>query len=179
MSRRSLLGFLFLNVIVTFATVFLIIKVYTSIAPQGTPKAAVPPLVMMITNTPDPRGAEKVFVVVTATLGSSTDINSGAATPEAASTGQATASVNIDNIPALDPALLPPSLGTVDANALALNGTPGSASADSGHSCQSYTIKKVDTAGAVLPGVRRSVNGQWRHDKMLADIAGGVLIIVL
>src|SRR5258707_908536 len=103
MSRRSLLGFLFLNVIVTFATVFLIIKVYTSIAPQGTPKAAVPPLVMMITNTPDPRGAEKVFVVVTATLGSSTDINSGAATPEAASTGQATASVNIDNIPTLAP----------------------------------------------------------------------------
>src|SRR5258706_1325515 len=184
MSRRSLLGFLFLNVIVTFATVFLIIKVYTSIAPQGTPKAAVPPLVMMITNTPAPRGAEKVFVVVTATLVSSTDINSGAATPEAASTGQATASVNIDNIPTLDPALLPPSLGTVDANALALNGTPGSASADSGNGCQSYTIKKGDTAGAIATVFGISLNDLMRANKLTeTDLArlqiGQVLTIPL
>src|SRR5262244_3225701 len=82
MGRRSLLGFLFLNIIVTFATVFLIIKVYTSLAPQGTPKAAVPPLVMIITSTPDPRGAEKVFVVVTATPGAAVEPNTDLGTPD-------------------------------------------------------------------------------------------------
>src|SRR5690348_7487611 len=145
MSRRSLLGFLFLNIIVTFATVFLIIKVYTSLAPQGTPKAAVPPLVMIITSTPDPRGAEKVFVVVTATPGPGGGPNPDQGTSEAASTEAATSNVNNDTIPTLDPSLLPPSLGTVDANALALNGTAGSP----GNGCQAYTIKQGDTAGGI------------------------------
>jgi len=163
MSRRSLLGFLFLNIIVTFATVFLIIKVYTSLAPQSTPKAAVPPLVMMITNTPDPRGAEKVFVIVTATPGSSFDASNAATTPDAANTGEATQSVNTDNIPTLDPALLPPSLGTVDATALALNGTSSAASANG---CQSYTIKQGDTAGAIATVFGISVNDLMRANKL-------------
>lgn len=144
MSRRSLLGFLFLNIIVTFATVFLIIKVYSSLAPQGTPKVAVPPIVVMITNTPDPRGAEKVFVVVTATPGSVIDTNPGAATPDLSGTEAAGLPTNDNTIPTLDPALLPPSLGTVDANALASGTSTGP-----GNGCQTYTIKQGDTAGGI------------------------------
>src|ERR1041385_1695574 len=182
MGRRSLLGFLILNVIVTFATVFLIIKVYTSLAPQGTPKAAVPPLVMIITNTPDPRGAEKVFVVVAATPGSSTDINVSGGTPDEASTSEATSATNDNTVPTVDPALLPPSLGTPDASALAANGTPGSA--NSGNGCQSYTIKQGDTAGAIATVFGISVNDLMRANKLTdADLPrlqiGQVLTIPL
>ena len=169
MSRRSLLGFLFLNVVVTFATVFLIIRVYTSLAPQGTPKAAVPPLVMMITTTPDPRGIEKQFVIVTATPGSGAAVSFGAATPDALSTGEATTtSFNIDTVPTLDPALLPPSLGTADPTIIAQNGTLGTADGQSANGCQSYTIKQGDTAGAIATVFGITLNDLMRANK-LAD----------
>src|SRR5579859_6310487 len=69
MSRRALLGFLFLNVVVTFATVFVVIKVYSGLAPEGTPRPTAPPLVVYqpITNTPDPRGTQIAYIIVTAT----------------------------------------------------------------------------------------------------------------
>src|SRR5258708_23909854 len=148
MSRRSLLGFLILNILVTFGTVLVIVKVYSGITPQATTRPAAAPLIMMITNTPDPRGTQVVYVVVTATLqpGAPIPSSDGAALPSG--TDQATQSANpLGFIPTLDPSLLPPSLDN-GTNPSALNGTPGGASSAAsgtasvganGNNCQTYT----------------------------------------
>src|SRR5579859_948345 len=119
MSRRALLGFLFLNVLVTFATVFVVIKVYSGLAPEGTPRPTAPPLVVLITSTPDPRGTQIAYIVVTATpqsgvpsasdqSGTPSD-NSVHGTPVAATAAPGQGSAGGDNspIPTLDPSLLP------------------------------------------------------------------------
>src|SRR5258707_14621958 len=111
MSRRSLLGFLILNVLVTFGTVLVIVKVYSGITPQATPRPAAAPLIMMITNTPDPRGTQVVYVVVTATLKPGAPLPNSDSTALSSGTAPATESANpLGFVPTLDPSLLPPSL---------------------------------------------------------------------
>ncbi|MCC7447028.1 MAG: lamin tail domain-containing protein [Anaerolineae bacterium] len=150
MNRRSLLGFVVLNVIVTFATVFGLISLWTRLSPPPTPKA-VPPLVVVVTATLDPNATQSVMVVTTTPGGgASADSIAGAGnTP-----GPATAASGL-GVPTLDPALLP-TLGTP--NPASRNGTDtGDASAAptatgtqlDQNGCPTYTIKKGDILGNV------------------------------
>jgi LysM repeat protein len=157
MRRSSLLGFVILNVIVTFATVFAAIGFLNRFSPQPTPRPAAPPLFVVVTATQDPKGTQVAYVVVTATprAGEANPVTSNVT----ADTSRPTAITLVDpsitaapgnnptvdtlgKIPTLDPALLPPSLGTADVSNTA--GTGGS-----GNGCQTYDIKKGDTAGKV------------------------------
>src|SRR5260221_793636 len=174
MSRRSLLGFLILNVLVTFGTVLVIVKVYSGITPQATPRPAAAPLIMMITNTPDPRGTQVVYVVVTATLQPGAPLPNPDAASAPGGTDQATQSANpLGFVPTLDPSLLPPSLDNGSNNAT--NGTPGADSSaasgtvsagTNGNNCQTYTIKQGDTAGKKSTGVYISLADPIRADKI-------------
>src|SRR5690348_12167129 len=67
MRRSSLLGFVILNVIVTFATVFAAIGFLNRFSPQPTPRPAAPPLFVVVTATLDPKGTQVAYIVVTAT----------------------------------------------------------------------------------------------------------------
>src|SRR5260221_2672991 len=172
MSRRSLLGFLILNVLVTFGTVLVIVKVYSGITPQATPRPAAAPLIMMITNTPDPRGTQVVYVVVTATLQPGAPLPNSDTASAPGGTDQATQSANpLGFVPTLDPSLLPPSLD--NGSNTSTNGTPGADSSaasgtvsagTNGNNCQTYTIKQGDTAGKNVTAVNI-----WVVDPMAPD----------
>src|SRR5262245_37467911 len=102
MTRRSLLGFVILNVLVTFVTVFGIISLWTRISPQSTRSAPSSPLVVVVTATLDPKATSVAYIVVTATPQGS------AGTPIAQPTpGAAGATGVVDSVPTLDPSLLP------------------------------------------------------------------------
>src|SRR5438874_1889438 len=112
MSRRSLLSFVLLNVLVTFVTVFAIIGLWTRIAPPPTrlPDLSAPPIIVtkqvtvivtasglpavapiVITTTPDPKGTQVSYLVVTAT-------------PSSVPTNAAP-TVGLGAVPTLDPAI--------------------------------------------------------------------------
>jgi LysM repeat protein len=159
MSRRSVLGFILLNVLVTLVTVFAIIGIWTRLAPQPTrlPSLSMPPII--ITATIDPKSTQVVYVVVTATPSQ----NNGTAQGNQAPTPgiSTTASAEVASVPTLDPTLLPPGMGPT--NTL----TPGpttnplitpvgsdvpvesSPSATAQGGCPTYSIKKGDTAGSI------------------------------
>jgi LysM repeat protein len=190
MSRRSLLGFLILNVFVTFATVLVIVKVYSGIAPQATPRPAAPPLVVLITNTPDPRGTQVVYVVVTATLQPGAQIPNPNGASASGGTDEATDSSNpLGVVPTLDPALLPSSLDNGNNDSTA-NGTPGvdsgvvTGTVSPGSNCQTYTIKQGDTAGKIATVFNIALDDLMRANKLKdADLPrlqiGQVLIVPL
>jgi LysM repeat protein len=168
MKRSSLLGFIVLNVVVTFATVFAAIGFLNRFSPQPTPRPVAPPIVMVVTSTPDPKGTQVEFIVVTATPGPNSGLAGANGTAETANSGNtdgvastlpnpttdsggstnpvASTAVAL-NLPTLDPALLPPSIGT-GPNADGTASADGSGSG-SGSSCQEYTIKKGDLAGNI------------------------------
>jgi LysM repeat protein len=168
MSRRSLLSFVLLNVLVTFVTVFAIIGLWTRIAPPPTrmPDLSGPPIVV----------TKLVTVVVTASGGQAGAPNINAATSDPRGTqvalvsvtpGSASASVpptvGLGTVPTLDPSLLPPGLGPTNTMTPAPPGiatiTPGvvetnslaslspSATAEGG--CPTYALKKGDTLGSI------------------------------
>jgi LysM repeat protein len=163
MRRSSLLGFIILNVIVTFATVFAAIGFINRFSPQPTPRPAAPPLFVVVTATQDPKGTQVAYIVVTATLqpggsqagganpGTLTTLEPSPSSPielTEPTNNSASAAVNptadtLGGIPTLDPALLPSSLGTTEA------GDVNAASASGGSNCQTYDIKQGDTAGKV------------------------------
>src|SRR5258707_6482022 len=138
MNRRSLLGFIILNVIVTFITVFGVFSLLQRITPQATAPVS-QPLFVVVTATQDPKGTQVSYVIITATPGpgvtpadnaatpippqnptQDTNIQSnlptnGATVPTTTTTGGSTdsgAPTLPPNIPTLDPSLLPPDLGT-------------------------------------------------------------------
>ncbi|MEP7286916.1 MAG: lamin tail domain-containing protein [Chloroflexota bacterium] len=147
MKRSALLGFVALNIVVTFATVIAIISIWNRVAPQPTQRPLSPPLIVVVTATLDPRGTEVTYKIITATLqagavpsGASPDSTTDAGTVEA--TNDSTA---LGDIPTLDPQLLPSGLGTADASG---NSTvPGVATNANG--CQTYALKKGDTVGSI------------------------------
>lgn len=161
MRRSSLLGFVFLNVVVTFATVFAAVGFMNRFSPQPTPRNVAPPLVVVVTSTPDPNRTEVQFIVVTATpmpgaatsIGENTANSSGtnvetntdvAVAGVPTSTRGAPPTADLGAIPTLDPSLLPPDLG----NNNSANGTP-SASGTPSSGCQEYKLKDGDTAGKI------------------------------
>jgi LysM repeat protein len=143
MTRRALLTFVVLNVIVTFATVAIIINVWTRVSPQPTPRANVPPLVVevtkivMITTTPDPN--------------QSANPGSTGATPvgtPVTDPGAPTAVLGLSGVPTLDPSLLPPSQNTPSGTESAgISVVTAAATSEGG--CPTYTIKQGDIAGNV------------------------------
>ncbi len=160
MSRRSLLGFVLLNVLVTFVTVFAIIGLWTRLAPQPTrlPSLSMPPII--ITATPDPKRTQVVYVVVTATPSSNAAGVSGEQPTPGASQDTTTPAGGLGAVPTLDPTLLPPGMVPPTTPAQPLNMTPttgvalsitgsptGSATDQNG--CPTYSIKKGDTAGSI------------------------------
>ena len=129
MARRSLLTFLFLNVLVTFAVVFLFNLVLPARAPSE-PTFRASPLVVIVTATPNPNEPPAVTVMVVTATGQA---NSGGTAP----------AVSLDNtpgVPTLDPALLPSSLGTVESPTL--NPTDPSG-------CPTYTIQSGDVPSTI------------------------------
>lgn len=150
MSRRSLLGFVLLNIIVTFVTVFTIINVWTRLAPQPT-RQPVSQLFVVVTATLDPRATPAAVRIVTATAQSSpNNLAALNVTPnEAESTTTALAALGA--IPTLDPSLLPTGQATVGI-AAAESGTPSQAAtgnATDANGCQTYSIRKGDTLGSI------------------------------
>ncbi len=147
MSRRSLFGFILLNIIVTFVTVFTIINVWTRLAPQPT-RQPVSQLFVVVTATPNPNTTPASVQIVTATGQSSPNtIAALNGTPNEAE-GTATALAGFGGIPTLDPSLLPTGqtagITTVQAGTQAATG-----SATDANGCQTYAIRKGDTLGSI------------------------------
>ncbi len=145
MNRRSLLGFVVLNVIVTFATVFGLISLWTKLSPPPTPKA-VPPLVVVVTATLGSNVTQAVMVVTATPVGRASAGNA---------TGAATMGASGLGVPTLDPALLP-TLGTPNGTASTNNTDSGSAPTATGtkldkNGCPTYSIKKGDILGNIAP----------------------------
>src|SRR5258707_14780318 len=136
MNRRSLLGFIILNVIVTFITVFGVFSLLQRITPQATAPVS-QPLFVVVTATQDPKGTQVSYVIITATPGPGVTPAESAATPIApqnptqdtnvqpnpptngavvptttSGSGNTGAPTVQTNIPTLDPALPPPDLRT-------------------------------------------------------------------
>jgi len=209
MNRRSLLGFIILNVIVTFITVFGVFSLLQRISPQATAPVS-QPLFVVVTATQDPKGTQVSYVIITATPGpgvtpaesAATPIppqnstqktnvqpnapTSGTAAPTTTGSGNTSAPTVQLNIPTLDPSLLPPDLGTPEAIGAPLNvtaaGTAKSGSASS--NCQTYAIKQGDTAGNIATTFGISLDDLMRANKLKeGDLTrlqiGQVLIIPL
>ncbi|MBX3085197.1 MAG: lamin tail domain-containing protein [Anaerolineae bacterium] len=130
MARRSLFTFLFLNVLVTFAVVFLFNLVLPARAPSQ-PTFPASPLVVIVTATPNPNEPPPVTVIVVTATGQGQA--SAGSTP-------AVALNTTSGVPTLDPALLPETLGTVEPPTL----TPTDPSG-----CPTYTIQKGDVPSTV------------------------------
>lgn len=154
MDRRSLFGFIALNVVVTFLVAFLVIGVTGYLRPP-TPTARGDLLRVVITATPDPNETPPViYIVVTATA-----IRPGGPlilpTPEG--TSVALAGGTPGEVPTLDPAVLPPSLGTVEAPTL----TPTDPSG-----CPTHTIAQGEFPGVIAQRYGVSVNDLLRANNL-------------
>jgi LysM repeat protein len=178
MTRRSLLGFIILNVLVTFVTVFGIISIWTRIAPQSTRAAPSSPLVVVVTATLDPKSTQVAYIVVTATPQQGSGGSPAIQPTPGAAEGTATALVGLGTVPTLDPSLLP-ILGTVTptsaGNSAANLSTPGAvpnvtgspaANATDQNGCPTYTIKKGDTAGNIADTYGISLADLMRANKL-------------
>jgi LysM repeat protein len=143
MSRRALLTFVVLNVIVTFATVAIIINVWTRVSPQPTPRANVSPLVVEVTKI--------VFITTTPDPNQNTNPGSVGATPLSSPVGDSgapTPVVGLSGVPTLDPSLLPPNQNTPSGTeAVGISVVTAAATSEGG--CPTYTIKQGDIAGNV------------------------------
>ncbi|MBX3065537.1 MAG: lamin tail domain-containing protein [Anaerolineae bacterium] len=133
MARRSFFMFLLLNVLVTFAVVFLSLQLFDRRAPE--PTARRDSLIVIITSTPDPNLPPPVTViVVTATGGAS---------------GAAVSSASTPGVPTLDPTLLPPNLGggTLEGGAGSEVAALPTATDPSG--CPTYTLQAGDVPSRI------------------------------
>lgn len=135
MPRRSLIGFIILNVIVTFAVTTLIIMLRDNSLGASADRPSNDPVVVVITATPDVNAPQAgvTVVVVTATGDGSAAVPQGTPAPP-----------NL-NLPTLDPSLIPADLTPVDVeNALASAPTDASG-------CPTYVIKEGDILGKIAP----------------------------
>ncbi len=165
MTRRSLLKYLILNVLVTFITVFVVIAVWQLVTPQrsGPSTGSVPVVITKV-----------VYQIVTPTLPPPTPTL--VTTPSSADL-TATA-FNSANAPTLDPNLLPPNLGPTNttispgSSAGIVTVTPGGAtesaatSATEGSGCPTYTVKKGDIPGNIAQTYGVSLADLMKANKM-------------
>ncbi len=156
MARRSLIGFIFLNVVVTILVtsgIILISESRRSSAPTP-PKGL---LQVVITNTPDPNQTPTIiYIVVTATPQSAASGVAILPTPEDTAVG-ATGATPGGAVATFDPSMLPPSIGTIQAPTF----TPTDQSG-----CPTYTIKKNDIVGTIAAAYGVSVNDIMRANNL-------------
>jgi LysM repeat protein len=161
LARRSLIGFIFLNVVVTILVtsgIILISESRRSSAPTP-PKGL---LQVLITATPDPNETPAVvYIVVTATPQST---GSGVAilpTPDTAGGSPSGSTPGTPGSPGavatFDPSLLPSGIGTIEAPTF----TPTDESG-----CPTYTIKKGDIVGTVAAAYGVTVKDIMRANNL-------------
>ena len=139
MKRQPLLGFIAINVIVTFLVTFGIIIAYTKLVPPPTPPVS-PPLFVVVSSTPDPNQTPRVvFVPVTTTP-------VGAAVASVSTTGASTnAALSISPVAGtLVPLATDPGATATDQSSATAAGVPTST-----NGCQQYAVKKGDVAGSI------------------------------
>jgi LysM repeat protein len=133
-ARRSLFTFLFLNVLVTFAVVFLFNLVLPARTPAE-PTFRASPLVVIVTATPNPNDPPAVTVMVVTATGQAGSVGSnGDATAPAIALG------GTPGVPTLDPSLLPPNIGTVEITTVQPTDPSG---------CPTYTIQAGDVPSTI------------------------------
>jgi LysM repeat protein len=193
MNRRSLLVFIILNVVVTFVVVSAILLVVWPMWQKLTmsPTRAVPlspPLIVVVTATPDPRITQSSAQVMVVTATPQSGGVAIVATPGDAQVMTETALAELGTVPTLDPSLLPPSLGTLPSNVTELAITPGGPTVTPGASptdksgCPTYTIKQGDIAGSIATNFGVSLADLMQANQLTeADLTrlqiGQVLII--
>jgi LysM repeat protein len=138
MKRQPLLGFIAINVIVTFLVTFGIIVAYTKLVPPPTPPVS-PPLFVVISSTPDPNQTPHVvFVPVTTTPGGAVAL--------AATAGVAVSPVSGTLIP------LATDVGATSTTSTpteqSVTDTPAGIPTSLG-GCQQYAVKKGDIPGSI------------------------------
>lgn len=175
MRRQSLLGFILLNVVVTFIVTIGIIYGYTKLVPPPTPRQS-PPLFVQITNTPDPNLTAVVYIVVTATIPGQPTLLPLNLT----SNPTAAALAAIGTVPTLDPSLLPPALPTQAGASTAATGA--TAQSTNANGCQTYSVKAGDTPGGIATTFGVTLAELYKANKLKIDPIlqiGQVLIIPL
>jgi LysM repeat protein len=175
MRRRSLLGFLALNVVVTFMVTLGIIFAYTRLAPTPTPRES-PPLFVNITSTPNPNQTPAIqYIVITATPGGATPI---ALNLTAQGTNGALAAAALGTIPTIDSSLIALTLsGTTDTNA---TDTGATALPTNANGCPTYTVKGGDVPGAIATNFNVTLADLYKANHLKIDPIlqiGQVLII--
>ncbi len=173
MRRRSLLGFLALNVVVTFIVTLGIIFTYTRLAPSPTPRES-PPLFVNITSTPNPNQTPAVsYIVVTATAGAATPITLNLTTQ---GTNAALAAA-LGTIPTLDSSLISLTLpGTGDVN----TSDGATALPTNANGCPTYAVKGGDVPGSIATNFNVTLADLYRANHLKVDPVlqiGQVLII--
>lgn len=171
MRRQSLLGFVILNIAVTFIVTLGIIIGYTRLVPTPTPRQS-PPLFVVVSTTPDPNlTPASIYVVVTAT-------------PAGIGAAQLT-NPAIGTIPTLDPslaALVSLTLPSTAAAALATDNstaTPNVSPTDKS-GCPTYTIRSGDVPGAIATRFNIALADLYKANHLKIDPVlqiGQVLII--
>ncbi len=138
MARRSLIGFIVLNIVVTFTVTTAIILINERTRSNQAAKSPVPPLIVVITATPDPNqapfGAQSTAIFVTATP-------PGGPNPGTTPDSALTAAGALATLPTIDPSRLPDST-QVAASLETLNAQTVQPTHPSG--CPTYTIKSGD-----------------------------------
>ncbi len=173
MRRQSLMGFVILNVVVTFIVTLGIIYGYTKLVPPPTPRP-VPPLFVQITSTLDPKLTAVVYVVVTATSSQNTLIPLTVTGAEAAAIG---------TVPTLNPSLLPPVLPTEVPTSTegGATETPTALPTDP-NGCQTYSVKAGDTPGGIATTFNVTLAELYKANHLKIDPVlqiGQVLVIPL
>lgn len=157
MRRQSLVGFVLLNIVVTFAVTLGIIAAYTRLAPPPTPPK-VPPLQIVITATTDPRATPQVVVqVVTATPGQATVVPLTLNPTFGDIAGQP--------IPTLDPALLP----TLPTQASGDTASDGTSVPRTAGGCEIYTVKAGDVPGTIAQRFGVSLADLYKANGLKVD----------
>jgi LysM repeat protein len=157
MRRRAIFGFLALNIVVTVAVVSGVLYAYNRFVPPPTARQA-PPLIVAVSNTPDPNVTpQTVYVVVTATPGSGQ-------TDPMGSTGS-------NPNPAV--AALNPTVGLA-------TGASTAAATTAANGCVQYTVKSGDVPSTIASQFGISLADLYNANGMKPDPVlhiGQILII--
>jgi LysM repeat protein len=149
---RRLFPFLILNVIVTFAVAYLVISITDRLRSPNANITRVPPLIVVVTATPNPNEPTTTPWIITTTpdgsvpgratrsTGSGTASGTVSAADAANTAVSSVASVGTSTVPPLDPSLLPPSVGELEPPTF----TPTDESG-----CPTHTIAEGEFAGGI------------------------------
>lgn len=146
MKRQPLIGFIAINIIVTFLVTLGIIFAYTKLTPPPTAPVS-PPLFVVVSSTPDPNQTPRVvFVPVTTTPG-------GQGAAFAGTTRATTASTDNLRVSPVSGTLVPLATDAGASNTSAATdqsvADAPSASPTNINGCQQYAVKKGDISGTI------------------------------